>query len=287
MPVHLDSDILRVFVAVADVGSISGATTSLGRTQSSISVQIGKLEAITGCRLFERRPRGVRLTAAGEALLLRARRVLSALADAESALAADALAGTVRIGVPEEYGTSLLPEVLARFAATHPEVEVTVSCEPTPELERALGADELDLAVSVIASGRHVGELLTYDPTVWVTSGRHEPHAAEPLPLAMFAQDCWWRDWALKALNDRGRAYRVAYTSRSVAGIQAAVSSGLAVAVLARSTVPREARVLGQVEGYDELPGSAVVLRRAERARSDATEGMAAAIRDAFRRHTA
>lgn len=287
MPTHLDSDLLRVFVAVTDAGSVSGATTSLGRTQSSVSVRIGKLEAITGQTLFLRQARGVRLTAAGEKLLVRARRVLSALAEAEAALVADPLAGTVRIGVPEEYGAAVLPKMLARFAQTHPDVEVTVSCEPTAELERALNAGELDLGVLVIDSGRLVGELLAYDPTVWVTSTRHEAHTADPLPLAMFAQDCWWRDWALKTLDDRGRAYRLAYTSRSVAGIQAAVISGLAVGVLARSTMPRDVRMLGEEEGYSELPGSAVVLRRAEPAHSGAAEGMATAIRSAFRQHMA
>lgn len=287
MPVHLDSDLLRVFAAVADAGSISGATARLGRTQSSVSVQVGKLEAITGRTLFVRQARGVRLTAAGETLLVRARRVLSALAEAEAALAADPLSGTVRIGVPEEYGTGVLPEILARFAATYPDVEVVVSCEPSTGLEHALDGGKLDLAVLAIDSGRRAGELLTYDPTVWVTSTRHEAHAADPLPLAMFAQDCWWRDWALKALDDRGRAYRVATTSRSVAGVQAAVTSGLAVAVLARSTMPEGARVLGREDGYEELPGSAVVLRRAEGARSGAAEGMAAAIRNAFHRHAA
>lgn len=286
MPAHLDSDLLRAFVAVADVGSVSGATASLARTQSSISVQIAKLEAVTGQTLFFRHARGVRPTPAGETLLVHARRVLSALAEAETALAAEPLAGTVRIGVPEEYGATLLPDVMARYAETHPRIEVIVSCEPTAELERALNAGKLDLGVLVIDGGRHVGELLAYDPTVWATSTRHEAHAADPLPLAMFAQDCWWRDWALKALDDRDRAYRLAYTSRSVAGIQAAVTSGLAVAVLARSTMPRNSRVLGEEEGYNELPGSAVVLRRAESARCGAAEG-ATAIRGAFRRQVA
>jgi DNA-binding transcriptional LysR family regulator len=283
MPAHLDSGLLRVLVAVADAGSLSAATASLGRTQSAVSVQIARLEALAGEALFLRHARGVRLTRAGEALLVHARRVLSALAEAEAALAAAPLAGTVRIGVPEEYGAGRLPAVLARFAATHPRIEILLSCEPSAELEHALGRDELDLAVLVIDSGRQLGELLTYDPTVWVTSTRHAAHDAEPLPLAMFAQDCWWRGWALKALDDRGRAWRVACTSRSVAGIQAAVASGLAVAVLARSTMPEDSRILGEDEGYTELPGSALVLRRAATARSAAVDGMAAAIRGAFR----
>lgn len=283
MTSQLDSDLLRGFVAVADAGSVSAGAERLGRTQSAVSMQIKKLEDAAGQALFHRGARGVRLTEAGEALLSRARRVLALLGEAEAALTADPLAGRVSVGVPEEYGAQVLPDVLARFAETHPEVEVTVHCQPTPTLETALDAGELDLAVLAIDSGRPAGEVLAHDPTVWVASTRHAVHEADPLPVAMYAQDCWWRDWALAALDARGRRYRVAYTSRSVAGVQAAVTSGLAVAVLAKSTMPMHSRILGAEEGYAELPGSAVVLRRRDSARSRAAKGMAEAVRDAFR----
>lgn len=259
---HLDSELLRGFVAVTEAGSVSGGAKRLGRTQSAISMQIRKLEAVAGQPLFLREARGVRLTASGEALLLRARSILALLSEAESALTTDPLVGRLRIGVPEEYGASILPELLARFAETHPDVEVTVHCEPTHALEAALDAGTLDIAVLVMDSGQPGGEVIAYDPTVWVTSSRHRIETADPLPVAMYDQDCWWRNWALRALDARGQRYRVAYTSRSVAGIQAAVRSGLAVAVLARSTMPANSRLLGATEGFSELPGSSIVLRR-------------------------
>lgn len=280
---HLSSDLLRVFVTVADSGSVSGGAARLGRTQSAVSMQLRKLEEIAGCPLFTRGARGVFPTAAGEALLGQARRILGMLAEAEATLSSEPLAGRVTIGVPEEYGAPVLPGVLAHFAEMHSGVEVSVHCEPTPSLETLFEAGELDLAVLVIDSGRRAGELLAYDPTVWVTSTRHLVHEADPLPVAMYGQDCWWRPWALKALDERDRHYRVAYTSRSVAGIQAAVTSGLAVAVLARSTMPPHSRILDAGEGFPELPGSAVVLRWNEQHRSAASAGMAEAVRRAFR----
>lgn len=283
MAYRLDSDLLRVFVAVADCGSVSGAAPRLARTQSAISVQVRKLEALAGRALFVRQARGVALTPAGEVLLGRARRVLAALEEAEVAFTADPLAGSVRIGIPEEYGAPVLPGVLARFAGSHPDVEVTVACESSAALERRCGDGGLDLAVLVIDRGRLTSELLAYDPTVWVTSTRHEAHLGDPLPVAMYEPECWWRDWALRTLDDRGRRYRIAYASHSVAGVQGAVASGLAVGVLARSTMPPHTRTLGEPEGYTELPGSAIVLRRPERASSPAVDGMAEAIRAAFR----
>lgn len=279
----LDSDLLRTFVAVADCGSVSGAAPRLARTQSAVSVQLRKLEELAGRALFLRHARGVRPTPAGEALLGRARRVLRALDEAEASLTGDPLTGKIRIGVPEEFGAPVLPDVLARFAETHPDVEVTVACEPSSMLEQGLMAGALDLAVLVIDSGRLNGELLVHDPTVWVTSTRNEAHMADPLPVAVYDQDCWWRDWALRTLDDRGQRYRIAYASHSVAGVQAAVASGLAVGVLARSTMPPDTRALGEAEGYTELPGSAIVLRQRDRASSRAVAAMAEAVRSAFR----
>lgn len=283
MSPQLDSDLLRGFAAVADAGSVSGGAERLGRTQSALSMQIKKLEEVAGKALFRRVARGVQLTEAGETLLIRTRHILALLDEAEAALLTDPLVGRVSVGVPEEYGAELLPSVLARFAETHPEVEVTVHCEPTAALEATLDAGALDLAVLAIDSGRLTGETLAHDPTVWATSTRHNVHQANPLPVAMYAQDCWWRDWALAALDARGLNYRIAYTGCSVAGIQAAVTAGLAVAVLAKSTMPLNSRMLGSEEGYTELPGSAVVLRHGEGARSRAVEGMAEAVRKAFR----
>ena len=67
----------------------------------------------------------------------------------------------------------------------------------------------------------------------------------------------------LEPLDDAGLRYRIAYSSASVAGIQAAVGSGLAVGVLGQSTLPPGTRRLSAAEGFRELPASTVVLRTA------------------------
>lgn len=279
---HLDSDLLRTFVAIADAGSFTRAAERVHRTQSAISMQIKKLEELTGEPLFIRQARGVVPTPVGETLLTKARQIVRLLDQASQDMRADPLAGALAIGIPEEYGATVLPGVLAGFAERHPNVEVTVRCGSSLVLEETLDRGELDLAVLVIASSSTEGEILFYDPTVWVTSARHLVHEQDPLPIAMFEQGCWWRDWALKILDDRARGYRVAYTSASVSGLQAAVSSGLAVAVLGRSTMPPGARVLGAKEGFSDLPGSSVVLRQAPRRGSEAVATMATVLRSAF-----
>lgn len=283
MEARIDSELLRTFVAIADSGSFTRAGHAVHRTQSAVSMQIRKLEDIAGGSLFTRRARGVVLTPSGESLLTKARQIVQLLDQAEDAFSSDPLEGSVRVGVPQEYGATVLPDLLARFAERHPAVQVTVRCESSEGLARAMNEGELDLAVAVIDSGIADGETLLRDPTTWVASTRHSVHEQNPLPVAMFEQGCWWRDRALKVLDDRGRSYRVAYTSASIAGIQAAVTSGLAVAVLGQSMMPPHARLLTAEEGFSNLPGSSLVLQRGRRASSPAVAGMANSIRDAFR----
>lgn len=283
MNARLDSDLLRTLVAIADTGSFTQAAGIVRRTQSAVSMQVKRLEETVDQPLFRREARGVSLTAQGETLLASARRVLRLLDQATNALRAEPLAGAVRVGIPEEYGATVLPHVLGRFAEANSGVRVTVSCDQSPALDTAIDHGELDLAVVVVDSGRAEGEALIHDPTVWVTSARHLVHEQDPVPLAMFEQGCWWRDWALKALDDRGRRYFVAYTSASVAGLQAAVTSGLAIAVLGRSTLPPGSRALTVEDGFSNLPGSSVVLRMRPGGPSQAVSSMAAAIREAFR----
>lgn len=279
---RLDSELLRTFVAIVDAGSFTRAAALVHRTQSAVSMQIKRLEAIAGRSLFSRGSRGVALTPAGDDLLGNARRIIRLLDDADRSLNQSPLDGEVRVGVSEEFGSALLPKLLARFAETHPQVRVTVRCEPGQTLERGIAQGDLDIAVVGTKWDGKRSEAMFHDPSLWVTSSRHFVHEIDPLPLAMFDADCWWREWSLESLAIRGRAYRVAYTSASVAGIQAAVTSGLAVAILSQSTLPPDVRALTAEEGFDPVPGLDVILRRNPTSTSDACEAMARAINNEF-----
>lgn len=127
--------------------------------------------------------------------------------------------------MPEEHGSTLLPTLLARFARKHPGVEVTIRCGASSGLSAALARGELNLAVVVADCGGVAGEVLARDPTVRATSVAHLAHEANPLPV--FEPGCWWRDQALATLDARGRPWRVACTSASVAGVAAATMLGM------------------------------------------------------------
>lgn len=283
MAIPLDSDLMRAFLAVAETGSVTAAAERLGRVQSAVSMQLKRLEESLGQRLFDRLPRGVALTARGEQLLPYARRSVEVLDEAAVALRERPLSGPVRIGIPDEYGETLLPHVLSAFAERHPAVEVTVRVDYSAPQLAALASDELDLAVTFDWSREGPGEVLGIDPAVWVSSVAHGQHLRRPLPVAAYFRSDWCRDFALGSLERQGIPYRIAYECDVSAGLRVAVRSGLAVAALARSTVPAGCRELATADGFPQVDSSAIMLHRNPRGSSEAIEGMAAMLREAFR----
>lgn len=282
MTPNLDIDCLRTFAAIADSGGFTQAAKHVHRTQSAVSMQVRKLEEAIGRPLFLRDGRGVTLTADGEALLAYARRLLGLHDEAVASLTRPDMVGVVRIGTPDDYVARFLPEVLARFARTHPRVQVEVLCESSMTLRELLPQGAIDLALITCAPGAESGEVVRHEPTVWATSERHLAHEAEPLPLALFQKGCWFRDWAIASLTRTGRAYRIAYTSPSIAGVLAAVSAGLAVTVLGRAMLPSGVRALSAEEGFPPLPSAAITLHRSAERRSPAIDALAEHIAAAF-----
>jgi len=208
----LDSELLRTFVAVAAAGNVTRAAEQVGRTQSAVSIQIKKLEETLGESLFERGSRGVALTPQGKLLLVSANRIIGLLDEAATAIRAKPLGGPVRIGIPEEYGYTVLPRALAAFASQHPHVEVTVKCGYSAAQLAAIDADELDLAVIFDQEQPTTGEVLFIDPTVWVTSEVHCVHENDVVPVAIYERSNWCKKFAVGSLDKAKINYRVAYS---------------------------------------------------------------------------
>jgi DNA-binding transcriptional LysR family regulator len=270
----LEPDLLRSFIAVADTGSVTEAAARVLRTQSGVSMQMRRLEDLLGRRLFEKAGRGITLSADGELLLGHARRILQAHREVLQLFDGGALEGRVRLGAPDDYATAFLPPVLARFAASHPRVEVEMVVDSSQHFVAAIDAGELDLALITQGSGEIGGTVVHRDQLVWVGARGSAVHEAPVVPLALFHQGCVFRRAALNALAAIGRPSRLAYTSMSMTGVCAAVSAGLAIGVLLRTTVPPGLRVLGEQHGLPALPaiGQSLIRRPGESPTVDALE---------------
>lgn len=283
----LDIDLLRTFAAFADTGSFTGAAPLVRRTQSAVSMQMRRLEELSGKTLFERAGRQLVLTADGVTLLGYARRILALHDEAVTRFTEPEIAGTVTVGTPDDYANTLLPLLFSRFAETYPRVHLEIRCEQSPQLMVALNAGKLDLALISRDPGAEEGIVLRREPVVWATSPQHRAHELDPTPLALFLQDCKFHQWAIAALDAAERPYRVAYTSPSLSALTAAVTSGLAVTAIAQSSLSDGMRVLGEKDGFPTLPMVDIALVLGRRADSEAGKRLAEHIIDTFRQDVA
>lgn len=285
----LDLDLLRTFIAIAETGSFTRAAEDVHKTQSAVSMQMRRLEDTVQKTLFVRDGRKSRLTGEGEHLLDYARRLVSLNNEAMQAFCKPEVAGLVRLGTPDDYADRLLPSALGRFSRSHPLIQVGVECLGSDVLIERVDAGALDLAVITCSNG--VGaQVLRTEPLVWVTSGRHDVHNEDVLPLALSHHGCAWRGTALDALAARGRACRIAYASANSLAVATAVLEGLAVGAMAEINIRAGMRVLTEQDGFPDLGVFDIGLIRSKR-QSSAADALAEHIGSAFaefsKRHAA
>ncbi|CAM5223250.1 DNA-binding transcriptional LysR family regulator OS=Castellaniella defragrans OX=75697 GN=HNR28_000756 PE=3 SV=1 [Castellaniella defragrans] len=258
----LDLDLLVAFVAVADHRLFTRAAAALDRTQSAVSMQIQRLEDQLQVKLFHRTKLHVELSTAGESFLGYARRLLTLNDEAIGRVRDHRVEGLVRLGVMEDYGTLLVPALLARFMAGHPRIRVEMETGLTSSMPERLG-NGFDLVIAMHPGGQGGGRFLRREQAVWAGSPDHAVGASDPLPLALYPQGCLFRKWALEALDAMKRPWRLAFVSHSQAAVEAIVAQGLAVTVVKAGTFPRGLRPLSAEAGLPPLPDADIRLHRA------------------------
>ena len=243
---------LLALVAVAEMGTFSGAAEQLGYTQSAVSQQIGTLERIVGTPLFER-PGGrrpVRLTAAGEMLLSHSRAVLARVSSAAADLRALAAGeqGELRVGTLPSIGTKVLPRLVGTFRAAWPGIEIVLrESGDSADLIRAVEAGDVD--VTFIEIGQHeTGPLevrpLLDDPMVFVApasapeAGQRVVSIADIANLPMIGtRNAGCRQIIDDAFRQAPVSPTYVFRSDDNPTIQGLIGSGLAYAVLPLLTV--------------------------------------------------
>lgn len=266
--ITFDLDTMRSFVTGVELGSFAKAADRLGRSTSAVSAQLKKLEDQAGTTLLRKAGRGMALTEAGEVLLGYARRLLELNDEAATAMHGVQLEGRVRLGLQEDFGESVLPEVLGRFKRAHPKLRVEVHIARNAVLMQSLEAGRLDLALAWEtetrpAHGQHVQTL----PMRWIAADAEQlPYeSGEPVPLVVLDAPCLMRTAAIDALDRAGLAWRIAFTSASLAGTWAATKAGLGVSVRTRLGLPKDVQVLdASVANLPTLPKLGLSLYRGE-----------------------
>jgi len=282
--VDFDPAVLRSFVAGMDLGSFAKAASRVGRSTSAVSAQIHRLEEQAGTALFEKSGRHLRLTPAGETLLVYARRLIELNDEAAVALRGIELDGWIRLGMQEDFGESALPDVLGRFARAHPKVRIEAHIARNADLLERIESNQLDLALmwtdAAPNDGTLASTLIAAPEMCWIGSAsvpflRNED---EPLPLVAFDRQCLFQSAAVSALDRAGIPWRVAFTSPSLSGIHAATAAGLGVAVRTAYGLPGTLKLMGAESGLPALPSIPLTLLRQARTPTPSVERLASII---------
>lgn len=237
---------LECFLAVVETASFTKAADKVSRTQSAVSQQITKLENKLDRRLFKR-GKVLTLTADGEILQSYAQKIIKLNRDLLDRFKQPGLEGEVRFGLPEDFASKFLSEVLTEYAALHPRILLNVECDLTLNLFEKFKNQELDLVLVKMNKPEDLpnGMDVWSQTLEWVGAKDFSwSKDDKPVPLVLSPQPCVYRTRAINALEKNSIKWRIVFSSHSYAGTIAAVKAGMGLTVLPRNMVSHDLKFI-------------------------------------------
>lgn len=234
---------LKIFCAVADLGSFTAAAIRVNTVQSNVTMRIKELEADLNAELFIRRKSGVTLTPAGETFLTYARRILYLTDESRDALmTTGSPAGPLRLGSMETTAAIRLPQILTKYREQHPEVKLSLLTGTTAELIKAVESHRIDGA---FVGGFHQNSMLAQEEIfneelVLVSSDQFDSLSAlmEKVPsqtILVFRTGCFYRSTLENWFYQVGLVPNQIMELGTLDGILTCVAAGLGVTLLPKS----------------------------------------------------
>ena len=234
---------LRLFLMVAEHGSLTRGAQAMHLALASASERISGMESALGAPLLERTRRGVRATPAGEALVRHARLIVGQIEQMRGELRnyAKGLKGRVHLMSNTAALASFLPEQICRFLIAHPDLSVDIDERPSADIVRAVAEGRADLGI--VADTADLAALQTYviadDQLVVAASRAHRVANGERVAFADIVDEAFvgLSDAALERhLADRasrlGRQLQYRVRLRNVADLSRLIAAGVGIAIL-------------------------------------------------------
>lgn len=259
---NLDLDLLRTFVAVADLNTFAAAAAAVCRTQSAVSQQMQRLEQLVGKELFARHGRNKLLTEHGIQLLGYARKILRFNDEACSSLMYSNVQGVLTIGASEDTADTILPFLLNRVTSVYPKLAIDVRVKRNPFMIEMLNQGDVDLVVTTSSPVNADQQVLRTSPTLWYCAADYISQRGEAIPLVLLEDPNPYRDMAIESLDAAGIPWRISYVASTLAAVRAAVKAGLGVTARPVEMMSPELRVMGTAEGLPALPDTEYLLCR-------------------------
>lgn len=243
---------LKVFLAVAETGKMSGAAEKLFIAQPSVSQAIADIEREYNVRLFERLSRKLYMTPAGERLLNYARHIVALFDDMELEMKYSAEHTTLKIGGTVTVGTTILSDLVSQFELEHPGVTLTVLVDNTPVIESLILKSDLDMGI--VEGDVKSGDLVTLpaiDDEMVLICGISHPFAKRKTVDIQELENQYFvirekasraRSYFEKILESVGVEVVEKWTCTNTEAIKAAVMNGQGLAVLSRRLVEAEVK---------------------------------------------
>ncbi|HKM98699.1 MAG TPA: transcriptional regulator LrhA [Buttiauxella sp.] len=259
---NLDLDLLRTFVAVADLNTFAAAAVAVCRTQSAVSQQMQRLEQLVGKELFARHGRNKLLTEHGIQLLGYARKILRFNDEACTSLMFSNLQGVLTIGASDETADTILPFLLNRISSVYPKLALDVRVKRNPLTLEMLNQQEVDLVVTTSKPTNFETIVLRTSPTLWYCAADYVFQKGETVPLIVLDNPSPYRDMMLEQLNTARIPWRIAYVASTLSSVRAAVKAGLGITSRPVEMMSPELRVLGISDGLPFMPDTQYMLCR-------------------------
>ncbi|PWC10253.1 transcriptional regulator LrhA [Brenneria roseae subsp. americana] len=259
---NLDLDLLRTFVAVADLNTFAAAAVAVCRTQSAVSQQMQRLEQLIGKELFARHGRNKQLTEHGIQFLGYARKILQFNDEACASLMYSDIQGTLTIGASDDTADTILPYILHRVTSVFPKLSIAVSVKRSAEMLEMLHEGKIDLVITTMNSVGFPHVLLRSSPTLWYCAADYQFRSEEPVPLVVLDEPSPFRTLAVERLKAAGIPWKISYVASTLSAVRAAVKAGLGVTVRSVEMMSPELKVLGEEDGLPRLPETRYFLCR-------------------------
>lgn len=239
-------DTLRTFVTIINQGGFAKAGDVLGRSQPAISLQIKKLEEQLDQKLFHKVGQRYEPTNTGRWLLDRAQQILAINDEVFRYTTQDPLRGRMRLGIPSEFASILLPSIIGEFSAQYPDVALEVTSSLSYDLLNEDKRNQFDVVLALTGPERaQQAYYSVQDDLVWI-GDRSLPTKSDMISLVLAPEGCVYRSRVIERLKQQTIPWRISYTNADLSGLSAAIKQGIGITALARRSVPENLSVVSR-----------------------------------------
>lgn len=251
----LDLELLKTFVAIVKTGQFKAAAEQVSRSQGAVSMQLKRLEELTGQQLLIRSNQDIKLTQSGMKLLSYSEQLLTLNHQAMQALKVKEVTERIVFGMPSDYAQDFITHFMPILKREYPFLDAKIICDASRNLRKRVTQEEIDIAIVTGEGTKTSASSLWIEPLIWAAPHGFDLNAYEEIPLASFEQDCMIKDIAKHSIKESKRVFKTRFESPVLENLVAAAEAGLGIALLPVSLVNEN-----RLQSLEKLPLSQKVI---------------------------